>query len=139
VKIFVAWLSRTLLAARGLFGPALQGADAEGSDLDLLVDPIQGTTSMDIARVQNRLQKLLDVVPPKSISDRFPCERRSSRAGSINSRASGYSKQVNIKSEMIGGGKIGREMGDRQLPEDCYQSVHLFAAFVHRQCQSSFK
>ena len=47
----------------------------EGSDLDLLVDPIQGTTLMDIARIQNRLQKLLgvpvDVLTPKALPERF--------------------------------------------------------------------
>jgi predicted nucleotidyltransferase len=58
-----------------VFGSVLHGSDAEGSDLDLLVDPIQGTTLMDIARIQNRLQQLLgvpvDVLTPKSLPDRF--------------------------------------------------------------------
>ena len=54
-----------------VFGSVLHGSDDEGSDLDLLVDPIQGTTLMDIARIQNSLQKLLDVLTPKSLPDRF--------------------------------------------------------------------
>jgi len=58
-----------------VFGSVLRGLDREGSDLDLLVDPIQGTTLMDIARIQNRLQKLLgvpvDVLTPKALPERF--------------------------------------------------------------------
>jgi predicted nucleotidyltransferase len=44
-----------------VFGSILHGEDTEDSDLDLLVDPTLDTTLMDIARVQNRLQKLLGV------------------------------------------------------------------------------
>jgi predicted nucleotidyltransferase len=58
-----------------VFGSSLHGSDSEGSDLDLLVDPIQGTTLMDIARIQNRLQQLLgvpvDVLTPKALPERF--------------------------------------------------------------------
>lgn len=58
-----------------VFGSVLHGMDNEGSDLDLLVDPMQGTTLMDIARIQNHLQKLLgvpvDVLTPKSLPERF--------------------------------------------------------------------
>ena len=54
-----------------VFGSVLHGEDTEESDLDLLVDPTPETTLMDIARIQNRLQKLLgvsvDVLTPKSL------------------------------------------------------------------------
>ena len=45
--------------------------DQEGSDLDLLVDPMPETSLMDIARLQNRLEELLgtrvDVLTPKAL------------------------------------------------------------------------
>ena len=58
-----------------VFGSVLRGNDTEDSDLDLLVDPTPDTTLMDIARIQNRLQKLLgvtvDVLTPKALPERF--------------------------------------------------------------------
>lgn len=58
-----------------IFGSVLRGEDKEDSDLDLLVDPTPETTLMDIARIQNRLQKLLgipvDVLTPKALPDTF--------------------------------------------------------------------
>lgn len=58
-----------------VFGSVLRGKDTEDSDLDLLVDPTPDTTLMDIARIQNRLQKLLgvtvDVLTPKALPERF--------------------------------------------------------------------
>ncbi len=58
-----------------VFGSVLHGEDTEGSDLDLLVDPTSDTTLMDIARIQNRLQKLLgvpiDVLTPKALPEKF--------------------------------------------------------------------
>lgn len=58
-----------------VFGSVLNGADAEGSDLDLLVEPTAETSLLDIARIQNRLQKLLgvpvDVLTPKALPARF--------------------------------------------------------------------
>ena len=58
-----------------VFGSVLRGKDTEGSDLDLLVDPTPDTTLMDIARIQNRLQKLLgitvDVLTPKALPVKF--------------------------------------------------------------------
>jgi len=58
-----------------VFGSILHGEDTEDSDLDLLVDPTPDTTLMDIARVQNRLQKLLgvsvDVLTPKALPENF--------------------------------------------------------------------
>lgn len=54
-----------------VFGSVLHGADDEDSDLDLLVDPTPDTTLLDIARIQNRLQKLLgvsvDVLTPRAL------------------------------------------------------------------------
>jgi hypothetical protein len=53
----------------------LHGSDTDGSDLDLLVDPTPETTLLDIARVQNQLQKLLgvpvDVLTPKALPETF--------------------------------------------------------------------
>lgn len=58
-----------------VFGSVLRGLDHEGSDLDLLVDPTPDTTLMDIARIQNALQKLLgipvDVLTPKALPEQF--------------------------------------------------------------------
>ncbi len=58
-----------------VFGSAATGNDSDGSDLDLLVDPTADTTLLDIARIQNQLQRLLgvpvDVLTPKSLPERF--------------------------------------------------------------------
>ena len=58
-----------------VFGSVLHGDDRDGSDLDLLVDPTPDTSLMDIARIQNRLQKLLgvpvDVLTPRALPDSF--------------------------------------------------------------------
>jgi uncharacterized protein len=44
-----------------VFGSALRGDDSEGSDLDLLVDPLPGTTLFDLGGLQDELQELLGV------------------------------------------------------------------------------
>ena len=53
----------------------LSGEDTEFSDLDLLVDTTEQTTLYDIAKIQNQLQKLLnvsvDVLTPKGRPERF--------------------------------------------------------------------
>lgn len=58
-----------------VFGSVLHGSDRDGSDLDLLIDPAPDATLMDIARIQNRLQKLLgipvDVLTPKALPATF--------------------------------------------------------------------
>ena len=58
-----------------VFGSVLTGKDIEGSDLDLLVDPTEKTTLLDIAKIQNQLQKLLhvsvDVLTPKGLPEKF--------------------------------------------------------------------
>lgn len=58
-----------------VFGSVLHGADGEGSDLDLLVDPAPETSLMDIARIQGRLEQLLgisvDVLTPLSLPESY--------------------------------------------------------------------
>lgn len=58
-----------------VFGSVVHGDDVEGSDLDLLIDPTPETSLMDIARIQNHLQKLLgvsvDVLTPNALPDSF--------------------------------------------------------------------
>lgn len=58
-----------------VFGSVLYGKDTDESDLDLLVDPTPDTTLLDIARIQNQLQKLLgvtvDVLTPKALPESF--------------------------------------------------------------------
>lgn len=57
-----------------VFGSVLTGEDTEGSDLDLLVEPTEQTTLLDIAKIQNQLQKLLhvsvDVLTPKGLPEK---------------------------------------------------------------------
>lgn len=66
--------SHRALNAR-VFGSVLHGDDTDESDLDLLVDPTPDTSLLDIAKIQNRLQKLLgvsvDVLTPKALPDNF--------------------------------------------------------------------
>ena len=54
-----------VLAHRGLnprvFGSVLHGVDKEGSDLDLLVDALPGTTLFDLGGLQVELEYLLGV------------------------------------------------------------------------------
>ena len=58
-----------------IFGSALHGDDTDGSDLDLLIDPAPKASLMDIARIQNQLQKLLgipvDVLTPLSLPENY--------------------------------------------------------------------
>jgi predicted nucleotidyltransferase len=58
-----------------VFGSVIHGNDTDDSDLDLLIDPTPDTSLMDIARIQNRLQKLLgisvDVLTPKTLPESF--------------------------------------------------------------------
>ena len=58
-----------------VFGSALDGTDKESSDLDLLVDPTDKTTLMDLAAITVELKQLLgidvDVLTPKSLPDKF--------------------------------------------------------------------
>ncbi|EGF30549.1 putative nucleotidyl transferase [Oxalobacteraceae bacterium IMCC9480] len=58
-----------------VFGSVVHGDDKEGSDLDLLVDPTEEATMMDIARIQLALSQLLpvavDVLTPNGLPARF--------------------------------------------------------------------
>lgn len=44
-----------------VFGSTLRAEDREGSDLDLLVDVLPGTTLLDLGGLQDELQELLGV------------------------------------------------------------------------------
>lgn len=58
-----------------VFGSAIHGDDTEGSDLDILVDPLKSTTMMDIARIEHDLVRLLkipvDVLTPNALPAKF--------------------------------------------------------------------
>ncbi len=72
-------IRRIVTVHRGLnprvFGSVVRGNDTEDSDLDLLVDPTPDTSLLDIAKIQNCLQKLLgisvDVLTPKALPDQW--------------------------------------------------------------------
>lgn len=53
--------SRFRVANPRVFGSVLHGRDVEGSDLDLLVDALPGTTLFDLGGLQIELEKLLGV------------------------------------------------------------------------------
>lgn len=44
-----------------VYGSVLHGEDTDGSDLDLLVDPMPGTTLFDLGGLQGALEDLLGV------------------------------------------------------------------------------
>lgn len=58
-----------------VFGSVVHGDDTEGSDLDILVEPTQETTMMDIAKIQLELSQLLpvavDVLTPNGLPAKF--------------------------------------------------------------------
>ena len=58
-----------------VFGSALDGSDGEGSDLDLLVDPLPGATLFDLGGLQMELEDLLgvpvDLLTPGDLPQRF--------------------------------------------------------------------
>ena len=53
--------ARYRVANPRVFGSTLRGNDQEGSNLDLLVDPLPGTTLFDLGGLQDELQELLGV------------------------------------------------------------------------------
>lgn len=67
--------ARYRVANPRVFGSVLHGRDVEGSDLDLLVDPLPGTTLFDLGGLQDELQTLLgmhvDVLTPKDLPAPF--------------------------------------------------------------------
>ena len=59
-----------------VFGSVVHGEDVEGSDIDILVDPIDGRTSLvSLVRIKRELEQLLgvrtDVQTPLSLHERF--------------------------------------------------------------------
>lgn len=54
-------IGRFRVANPRVFGSALLGTDMEGSDLDLLVDTLPGTTLFDLGGLQVELEDLLGV------------------------------------------------------------------------------
>ncbi len=58
-----------------VFGSVVHGDDTDGSDLDLLVEPTQETTMMDIGAIRYELNQLLgievDVLTPRALPDHF--------------------------------------------------------------------
>lgn len=53
--------ARYRVANPRVFGSALRGDDRDGSDLDLLVETLPGTTLLDLGGLQDELQELLGV------------------------------------------------------------------------------
>ena len=54
-------VNRFAVANPRVFGSVLHGQDAEGSDLDLLVDPLPGATLFDLGGLQDALEELLGI------------------------------------------------------------------------------
>lgn len=58
-----------------VFGSTARGDDADGSDLDLLVEPTSETTLFDIGAIRFELKQLLgvdvDVLTPDALPDKF--------------------------------------------------------------------
>jgi uncharacterized protein len=58
-----------------VFGSVLRGEGTVDSDLDLLVEPTNETTMMDIARLQLEVARVLhvnvDVLTPRALPDKF--------------------------------------------------------------------
>jgi predicted nucleotidyltransferase len=58
-------IRRLVLQARAVnprvFGSVLRGRDTESSDLDILVDPLPGTTLFDLGGLQIALEELLGI------------------------------------------------------------------------------
>lgn len=53
--------SRFAVTNPRVFGSVLRGQDAEGSDLDLLVDPLPGTTLFELGGLHDELEELLGI------------------------------------------------------------------------------
>lgn len=70
-----AAVSRFHTANPRVFGSAVHGNDEEGSDLDLLVDALPGTTLFDLGGLQVELEALLgvpvDVLTPGDLPLKF--------------------------------------------------------------------
>ena len=61
-----------------VFGSVLTGEDVEGSDLDILVEPTEETSLLDIGAMRAELADLLgvqvDVLTPAALPDRWRTE-----------------------------------------------------------------
>lgn len=70
-----AAVGRFRLANPRVFGSVLHGTDQEGSDLDLLVDALPGTTLFDLGDLQGELEAMLgvrvEVLTPGDLPPRF--------------------------------------------------------------------
>ncbi|MBC7605192.1 MAG: nucleotidyltransferase family protein [Ramlibacter sp.] len=71
-------VSRFNTANLRVFGSVLHGADREGSDLDLIVDPLPGATLFDLGGLQSELEGLLgvrvDLLTPGDLPPKFRAE-----------------------------------------------------------------
>jgi uncharacterized protein len=58
-----------------VFGSAVHGTDRDGSDLDLLVDPLPGATLFDLGGLQVELEEMLgvpvDLLTPGDLPPKF--------------------------------------------------------------------
>jgi uncharacterized protein len=58
-----------------VFGSVVHGEDTETSDLDILIDPTQETTLLDIGAIRYKLHQMLgvpvDVLTPKALPESF--------------------------------------------------------------------
>ncbi len=58
-----------------VFGSVVRGEDKDGSDIDLLVDPLPGATLFDLGGLQGELEALLkvrvDLLTPKDLPEKF--------------------------------------------------------------------
>ncbi len=67
--------SRFRTANPRIFGSVLHGTDQDGSDLDLLVDALPGTTLFDLGGLQDELESLLgvhiDLLTPADLPPKF--------------------------------------------------------------------
>ncbi len=61
-----------------VFGSVLEGSDREGSDLDLIVDPLPGATLFDLGGLHTELEELLgvrvDLLTPRDLPPKFRAE-----------------------------------------------------------------
>ncbi|MCL2330018.1 MAG: nucleotidyltransferase family protein [Phycisphaerae bacterium] len=68
-------VSRYRVVNPRVFGSVLYGTDQDGSDLDLLVDALPGTTLFDLGGLQYELELLLgirvDLLTPGDLSMKF--------------------------------------------------------------------
>lgn len=58
-----------------IFGSVAAGSDHEESDLDILIDPLEGMTLLDLGAIRHELEALLkipvDVLTPNAIPESF--------------------------------------------------------------------